>query len=79
MGQKIAGSIHDVDSRLMVFDPHMDVQSKDEIGAGYHFQILDDDFVALVRIDVLLAPICKRVSPRRGQLQTIFSGELDNF
>jgi hypothetical protein len=79
MRKEVARRIHDVYGRFGVFDADMDVQAEDEIGARHHLQVFDDGPVALIRVDLLFAPVGERVGSGGRQAQAILMGQLHHL
>ena len=71
MRQKVAGCIHQVDARFVVFNADMHMQAEDQVGARDHLEIFHNDCVTLVRIDLLFAPVGKRMRGGRGDAQIV--------
>ncbi len=57
MRHKVTRGIHQMNGNLAIFHANVNVQAKDQIGAGDHFQILDDVVIPFVRVDFLVAPV----------------------
>ena len=76
MGQEVAHLVHQVDGDLPVFDADVHVEAEDQVGARHQLHVFDDLEVALIRINVLRAPVGKRVRGAGTQQQAVLAGEL---
>ncbi len=79
VGQEIAHRVHDADGGLAVLDADVHMQAEDEVGAGDGLQIFDDAAIALVGIDLLLAPVGEGVSGAGDEHQAMFMGEANHL
>ena len=73
--QEVARRVHQVDGRLAVLDADVHVQSEDQIRARDNLHVFHDVQVALVGINLLLAPVCERMRPAGRQAQPARLGE----
>ena len=71
--QEIARAVHDLDGRFAIFHADVHVQAEDQIGARHHLHVLDDDAVAVVGVDFLIAPQARTGACRRPQSRRPFS------
>ena len=76
--QKIARVIHHVDRRLAILDSDVHVQAENQIGARHQLHVLDNILVALVGMNLLRAPVGKRMRRRRRQPQPILLRQPDH-
>ncbi len=53
--------------------------SEDEVGARHHLHVFDDGRVALVRIDLLVAPLRERMRAARGEPQIVVARQRDDL
>ena len=79
MRQEVARMIHHVNRGLAIFDPDVNMQAKDQVGARHQLHILNDVLVSLVGMNLLRAPIGKWMRRHRRQLQAIFPRQADNI
>ena len=75
MREKIARVIHHVDRGLAILNPDVYVQPENQIGARHQLQVFDNILVALVGMNLLGAPVRKRMRRHCGQPQVILPGE----
>ena len=76
--QEIARVIHHVDRRLAILDADVHVQAENQVRARHQLHVFDDLVVALVGIDVLRAPVGKRMRRAGGQPQAVLLRQLDH-
>ena len=78
MRQEVPELIHQVNQRLAVLDADVHVQAEDQVGARDDLHVLDDLPVALVGIDVLVAPVGERMRRAGDETQAVLLGERDH-
>ena len=75
--QEVAQGVHDSDRTIPIFNAYMHMQAKDQVGPRYQLQILDHLVIAGIRIDLLVAPVRKRVRRPGDQHQPILLSQPD--
>ena len=71
MRQEVARAVHQLDGGLAIFHADVDVQSENQVGARHHLQVFHDDAVAVVGIDLLLAPLREGMRAAGRQAQSV--------
>ena len=69
--QEVAHLVHQVNRGLAILDADVDVQAEDQVRARHQLHVFDDLQVALVGIDVLGAPVGKRMRGAGTQQQAV--------
>src|SRR5947209_8993466 len=75
MGKKITRLIHNIDPFLAIGNPHVYMQTKDEIGTGDLLHVFDNCRVALIHRDELIHPVRERMGASGGDFQSMSRGQ----
>ena len=85
MRQEIARLIHNVNAVCAMRNAHVHVQPENQVSARDQLHVLHDLLIAIVRRDVLIHPMRKRVCAGRGDFQAVacrkggqFAAQFDN-
>ena len=77
--QEVARAVHQLDRGLAILHADVDVQSEDQVGARHHLQVLHDGLVAVVGVDLLLAPVREGMGAAGRQAQAVLPRQRDDL
>src|SRR5580704_10929107 len=74
--QEIPRRVHQMNGRFAILDAHMHVQSENQIGPGHNLHVFHNVQIALVGVNLLLAPVPEWMRAPGGQTQLAVLGQL---